>query len=78
MSNIIGNLYLTKDEYDWYGEEVGWNTLIIYKDETGGFEPFNYFYSPDGVGRIWLNTLDEMYKIFDETAKIVIVKRKEN
>lgn len=76
MSKIIGKLYLTTDEYNWYGEEKGWDTEVIYKDEMSGCEPFGYFYSPDGVGRIWHN-LDDLYKyVFGESIPIIIVRKK--
>lgn len=75
MSKIVGKLYLTAEEYDWYGEEVGWNTEVIYKDETGSM-PFDYFYSPDGTGRVWHSTLKEMYDyVFVVETPIIVVRQ---
>ena len=78
MSRIIGTMYLTEPEYDWYGQDKGWDTYTIYKDEFGSMS-FSYFYSPDGIGRIWHNTLKEMYDyVFPTTTPIIVVRRKEN
>ena len=73
--NVIGTIYLTTEQYDWYGQDVGWDTNIIYRDEMS--MPFDYFYSPDGVGRVWVNTLQELHEsVFLETAKILVVRKK--
>jgi hypothetical protein len=68
-------MFLTTDEYDWYGEDKGWDTEVIYKDEMG--MPFDYFYSPDGIGRIWHNTLQEIYdNVFVVGTPIIVVRQK--
>ena len=73
--NIVGSMYLTEPEYDWYGQDVGWKTNTIYRDEFGSM-PFSYFYSPDGVGRVWHNTLEEIYEyVFLPNTPIVIVRK---
>lgn len=69
-------MYLSQPEYDWYGLEKGWNTNVIYQDEMS--KKTLYFHSPDGVGRIWHDTLKEMYEfVFEPSASIVIVRKKE-
>jgi hypothetical protein len=73
---VIGTLFLTENEFDWFGEENGWATDIIYKDETTN--KTDYFYSPDGIGRIWLSLeeiVNDCYEI-DENSPIVKIKNK--
>jgi hypothetical protein len=68
---------LTEEQYDWYGEDVGWRTDVIYQDEMGSIT--NYFYSPDSIGRIWHDTLKEMYDyVFLPDTPIIVVRRKGN
>jgi hypothetical protein len=68
-------MFLTTDEYDWYGEDKGWDTEVIYQDEMGS--KTDYFYSPDGIGRIWHDTLKEMYDyVFLPTTPIIVVRQK--
>lgn len=70
-------MFLTTDEYDWYGMDKGWDTEVIYQDEMGS--KTDYFYSPDGVGRIWHDTLKEMYDyVFVVGTPIIVVRRKGN
>lgn len=74
-NNVIGTIYLTTEQYDWYGQDVGWDTNIIYKDEMS--MPFDYFYSPDGEGRVWVDTLQELHdNVFLETTPILVVRKK--
>ena len=68
-------IHLTTDEYEWYGEEKGWRTDVIYKDEMG--TPTDYFYSPDGIGRVWHDTIEEMYEyVFLPNTPIIVVRQK--
>lgn len=68
-------MYLTAQDYDFYGEEKGWDTEVIYKDEMGSAT--DYFYSPDGLGRIWYDTLQEMYDfVFQPDTPIIVVRNK--
>jgi len=68
-------MFLTTDEYDRYGEDKGWDTEVIYQDEMGS--KTDYFYSPDGIGRIWHDTLKEMYDyVFVVGTPIIVVRQK--
>lgn len=68
-------MYLTTQDYDFYGEEKGWDTEVIYQDEMGS--KTDYFYSPDGIGRIWHDTLKEMYDyVFVVGTPIIVVRQK--
>jgi hypothetical protein len=71
-------IYLTDSDYEWRGMEEGWRTDVIYQDEMG--KTTDYFYSPDGVGCVWVDTLEELLATcydYNENSPIVIVRRKE-
>jgi hypothetical protein len=56
-----GTLYLTSEEFEWRGmEKLGWQVGVIYQDEMAIDDDTWYFYSPDGIGRVWYDTLEQM------------------
>jgi hypothetical protein len=72
-------MYLTHADYEWRGMEEGWRTDVIYQDEMG--KTTDYFYSPDGVGCVWVDTLEELLANsydYDENTPIVILRPEED
>jgi hypothetical protein len=72
-------MYLTSEDYEWRGMEEGWRTDVIYQDEMG--KTTDFFYSLDGVGCVWVDTLEELLENsydYDENTPIIILRPEED
>jgi hypothetical protein len=73
MTNFIitSVLYLTPDEFENRGTGKGWKLDTAYESEMEKGKT-SYFFSPDGVGRVWFDTLDELLAETNCQDKVVV------